>query len=80
MYGISPDDRLWMVNRDQAERRRLAEADGMAKAARDGRRARRTEAAHTGSSLLRHPWTAVSHAAHALGHAHLHLPTHGTAH
>jgi hypothetical protein len=78
MYGISPEDRLWLANHDQAERRQLAAADGMAKAARDGRRARRTEVGHAGRSLVRLPWAFVSQAVHAL--AHVHLPVHGTAH
>jgi hypothetical protein len=69
MYGISPEDRLWMVNRDQAERRQLAATDRIAATER-----------RTSRTLVRHPWTAVSHALHALSHVRLHVPTHGTAH
>ncbi|MCU0505795.1 MAG: hypothetical protein MUE82_08495 [Chloroflexi bacterium] len=36
MYGIAPDDRLWLVQRDQDERRQAVAADRIAAAARRG--------------------------------------------
>ncbi len=80
MYGISPEDRLWMVKRDQAERRQLSAADRMAAATRDGSPEQRAEAPRSGRTLGRHSWTVVAHTLHALAHPHVHVPTHHAAH
>lgn len=80
MNGISPQDRLWLVNRDQAERRRLTAADHIAAAARDERRGRKTEAAHSGRDVPHGRWTTVSHMLRTLAHPHVHVPMHRPVH
>ncbi len=66
MYGISPDDRLWLIERDQEERRALASADRSRSSIAAGRRDRRSEMPAVGISLLRRSWIAASRALHAL--------------
>jgi hypothetical protein len=60
MYGISPDDRLWLVKRDQDERRQAAEAGRMAASAGSGAdRPSRLDAPLAGAHRA---WARVRHA------------------
>jgi hypothetical protein len=70
MYGISSDDRLWMIERDHAERQAHAADQRMASvasrerssAARDARKAGNA-GAHRSAHLS---WASPSHLLHAL--------------
>ena len=79
MHGISPEDRLWLVKLDQAERRDLTTADRMA-AARGRAGDVPAEATSTRRSPVHRSWVAVSQALHAIAHPHVHVPLHRPSH
>ncbi len=72
MYGIAPDDRLWLVNHDHAERRQEATANRMAAASR--RDAADPSTSKAATVATRHGSTLARLVRHVLG------PTHRLAH
>ena len=70
MYGISSDDRLWMIERDHAEREAHAAGQRMASAASRERSSAVREARKTGNAgahrSARLSWTSPAQLFHAL--------------
>lgn len=66
MYAIAPDDKLWMIERDHADRRARADAERMTKATAE-QRVPRSSAEHelrrVGGSR---PLASAAHLLHAL--------------
>ncbi len=61
VYGISSDDRLWLIERDHSERRSDAANQRMASAASRERRAQSPAARDAGHASIRHPRTTAAH-------------------